>query len=105
MIKTFLKWLFQSSENPSQIALTLKGVIVAAIPWIVTVAGFFHVQVASTDIASIGNSIVILVQASLTAIGAGIAIYGFVRKLINTFAIPWPTSIDTVSKVGEPVNS
>ena len=93
MFKKFITWLVSSSENPSQMALTVKGLIVMGIPWIVTIAGFFHVMVPSADLATVGNSVVILVQATLTAIGAGIAIYGFIRKLINTYFIPWPSQV------------
>lgn len=102
MFKKIVLWFVQSSENPSQMALTLKGIIITIIPWIITALGIFHVSVNSTDVANIGNSIITLVQATLTAVGAGIAVYGFIRKIINSGFIPWPTSTEAVSTVGMP---
>lgn len=102
MFKKIIAWIVQSSEDPSQISLTLKGIIVTIIPWIVTITGVFHLLLSSAELSGIGAQIVILVQSGLSTIGTGIFLYGLIRKLINTFLIPWPTEPSVVASVGAP---
>lgn len=103
MFKKFINWLVQSSENPSQISLTVKGAIATTIPWLVTFGGLFHLTaLTSANLTPLGVAIVAFIQATLSAIGAGIFLYGLARKLINTFFIPWPTDPTVIAAIGAP---
>lgn len=104
VLNALIKWFVTSSENPSKMSLTLKGIIVIAIPWIVTLAGVFHITIMSADLVNLGNSLIGLAQATILAIGLAMTCYGFIRKIINTLFIPWPTDPTVISSIGTPKN-
>lgn len=101
MFKNFINWLIVSSENPSQLALTVKGAIIFAIPTIVGFFGLFHLELGGGDLTNLANSIGVIVESALTLVGAAIFVYGLARKILNGF-IPWPTQGDVVSSLGTP---
>ena len=98
MFKKFLNWLVVSSEDPTAISLTVRGLLVTAVPYIIGIAGFAHFQtLASTtpDIYNVLiNYIVQFINDALTAIGSVMAIYGILRKLFNTH-VPEPANVVT----------
>lgn len=89
MINKFFNWLLISSENPSQGALLMKGLTSLGVVQLLfsTVLPSLGVHVA-WDLSSVGDSLYNITFALLTAISAGVALVGGVRKLWNTFALP-----------------
>lgn len=74
----FFKWLVLSSENPKEIALTIRGIIVVAIPGIVELLNEAGVHILEGEIAHY----VIMITALF---GAVLTVIGLIRKLYNTF--------------------
>lgn len=75
----FLNWLVFSSENPNNVALTIKGILLMAVPVVIDMLKQFGVQFAEQRAVDIISSAVIVISSLLTLIG-------LVRKLINTFS-------------------
>lgn len=75
----FLNWLVFSSENPNNVALTIKGILLMAVPVVVNMLQQFGIQFAEQRAVDIISSAVIVISSLLTLIG-------LVRKLINTFS-------------------
>jgi len=75
----FLNWLVFSSENPDNIALTVKGIALMAVPAVLTITSQFGLSVNETNIVAI-------ISQTTTTLAAGLTVIGLIRKLINTFA-------------------
>lgn len=75
----FLKWIVLSSEDPKQVAMTIRGIIMLSIPTIIGLLGDAGIHVMEGDIMQY--------VAIVTALfGAFLAIVGLVRKLLNHFS-------------------
>lgn len=73
--------LLGSSADPTKIAMTIKGVLVAIIP----IAIYFGMNNASTDLPALGDAIIGAVQAVTAAIAAVMFVYGIARKVYYAF--------------------
>ena len=65
--------IIKSSENPENLSLTIKGILVALIPTVVYLGGVFGLNVAEADLTQ-------FVSAIATLISAGMIIVGLLRK-------------------------
>lgn len=74
----FFKWLVLSSDNPKEVAMTIKGIVIMFIPSLIGFLGDMGLQVAESDV-------VFYVTLAVSSIGAALTVVGLVRKLINTF--------------------
>lgn len=75
----FFKWLVLSSENPKEIALTIRGIILLSLPTIVELlneAGIHALDSKGVEIAVLITSL----------FGVLLAVIGLIRKLVNTFS-------------------
>lgn len=77
-MKKFLNWLVFSSENPNNIALTIKGIALLAVPSVLTITSQFGLSVQEINIVDI-------ISQTTTTLAAGLTVIGIIRKLINTF--------------------
>ena len=75
----FLKWLWYSSENPQNVALTIKAGIPLIISSIVLIASQFNFTLDSNQLEAYSNSMIIVVTGFLTGLGV-------LRKMYYTFA-------------------
>lgn len=67
-----------SSENPEQLSLTIKGLLMFAVPIIVTVAKQNGVEVLESDIISFIDSVYVAIATTITLVG-------LLRKFRNSF--------------------
>lgn len=74
----FFKWLVLSSEDPKQVALTIKGIILLSLPTLMGFLGDIGINVAESDV-------VFYITVCVAILGLILTIIGLVRKLINTF--------------------
>lgn len=80
-MKNIFDWILKSSVDPSKLALTVKGLLVGAIPTIIFLSGVSNIQLSSEELTIAFDAVAQLIQASLTAISAVMIVWGFVRKL------------------------
>lgn len=67
---------FQSSTGTGDLALTIKGLLVAIVPLLVTVVHHYGYNVAQDQVIDVGNAI-------LATIASGMIAFGLIRKLVN----------------------
>ncbi len=65
-----------SSQNPEQLALTVKGVLLTLIPIVVMMAGGLNITLNSDDLIAFVNTLFGIVTL-------GITLYGIVRKIFK----------------------
>jgi hypothetical protein len=82
-----VEWIVYSSNDATQISLTVKGALLGIIPYLMIVAGIAHVNVGdSTTLTALVDSIANFVQVALTAVSALVTVYGLARKVFLTIA-------------------
>tara|TARA_R110000868_G_scaffold175724_3_gene412912 strand:- start:1620 stop:1895 length:276 start_codon:yes stop_codon:yes gene_type:complete len=77
-MEKFFKWLVLSSDNPKEVALTIKGITMMFIPSLIGFLGDLGLNIAQSDV-------VFYITLATSSIGAALTLVGLVRKLINTF--------------------
>ena len=89
-VKKVVAWLVVSSENPENVSLALRGLLVSFIPVILNFAPFIsnmfglHFMITSETLTTIVTNVVNIVNLSLVMIGTAMAGYGAIRKLYNS---------------------
>ena len=84
-MKKLWDWLYKSSENPEQVALTVKGFLNTIGGVVLIASPLFHLNIGQSQIDLIVQSSVQIVITFYTAFAAATTIYGIIRKIINTF--------------------
>lgn len=79
MLEKTFKWFVNSSVDPSKFSLTLK----AGIPFLALLG--IDRYVASSDLNSVVDSLSLVFAAAGTLISGLLSIYGFIRKIRNSF--------------------
>lgn len=82
MFKSFIKWFVKSSEDPARVSLTVKSALVAILPIVMMLTG---VDDSESDLLI--NTIADIVFYGLSLVSAVGVVYGFGRKLWNTFVV------------------
>lgn len=77
--------LLQSSVNPKDLSLTIKGVLTMLVPMIAIALNLAGKQVDDATITSIIDAITNVVATAATTISAFMVLYGLVRKLVLSF--------------------
>ncbi len=73
-LTNILDWFTFSSENPDKLSLTLKG----GLPFVVALSAYFGLNLGMGDWEK-------LVEAVVAVVSGVVFIYGFGRKLVNSF--------------------
>jgi hypothetical protein len=80
-IENVLRWLLQSSANPNEVSLTVKGLLIGAVPVAMVFLGLAHVNLGQDQLTAVVDAIVNVFQDGLMLISAGATLYGIVRKV------------------------
>lgn len=80
-VKKVTDWILTSSANPAEVSLTIRGILMGAIPIIMTFVGLTHLSVSSDMLTSLTNAFVIFVQAALAIVSATMIFVGAARKV------------------------
>jgi len=83
-LENVLRWLLQSSADPNEVSLTIKGLLIGAIPVVMAVLGLAHINLGQDQLTGIVDALVNVVQIALTLFSAVATLYGLVRKVWNT---------------------
>lgn len=62
-----------SSQDPDKLSLTIKGLLLALVPVIITISQAYNLPITESDLVSLVNNLVAIVSAA-------VVIYGIVRK-------------------------
>lgn len=75
-------WLMLSSQNPGQIALTVKASLLGAVTILTVGLGFAHIQVG--NLSPIVDALIAALQALFGLVSALAVVWGLIRKLYLT---------------------
>lgn len=78
------QWIMVSSKDPNKVSLTIRGILVGAITYIVFFAGVFHFNVDQGDLNSLAVQLSDIVQMTLTLVSAVATTVGLVRKIYRS---------------------
>lgn len=84
-MQKFWNWLVLSSADPSQAALTAKGMITFAIPVLMYLVPIFHFHVTPDNLNTLPGTIYDLVFWVFTTAASLMTVLGIFRKLWLTF--------------------
>lgn len=84
-MKKIINWLIKSSEDPSKVALTAKGFVLANAALVAFVYSILHVTTDGQTVNTLAENVGIIVTAGLTIVGAGVTLFGLARKAYNSF--------------------
>jgi len=74
-------WLMVSSKDTEKLSLTVKGVLIGAVTYIVFFAGIFHFNVDQGDLNSLANQLADIVKMTLSLVSAVATTVGLIRKI------------------------
>lgn len=84
MIRKLLELLLQSSQDPTKLSLTVRGILVTLVPVILVTAQYFGIgMVAESDVLAIIEGITQIVAVTLTLVGLVMTTWGMIRKMFR----------------------
>lgn len=83
-MKKIWNWFVLSSANYQNYALTLKGILIGAIPAVIIVAHLANIQLKSEDLTTLIDAMITLFGTVMALVSAGITVFGLVRKVFKT---------------------
>lgn len=80
-IKSVWMWFMVSSVDPTKVSLTVRGFLMAAVPFIVLSSGLMNFSVDEEGLIAIVEVVSTVILQALTIIGTLRAAYGLFRKV------------------------
>lgn len=80
-ISNFFHWLLVSSEDPTKLALTVKGGLGFVVTVVVALSPLFHLNIGSDQLNAIADALVQVVTIGASLISAVAFVVGLIRKL------------------------
>lgn len=77
MFQKFLNWLVTSSYSPQEISLTIQGILIQWVGFIIAALQYFHVSIAAGVLQN-------WIMIACSVFGSFLGIFGLVRKIILT---------------------
>lgn len=72
-----VEWIVRSSENPNKASMTIKGILIANIAFIMLIMKLAHVSISETEVYAIIGDVSLLLGSILT-------VFGLSRKIAIT---------------------
>ena len=72
--------ILQSSNNPENISVTVKGLAVGLVPMIILLLNLFEIKISEIELMSFINAVATAISAIMVAFGAGRKVYNKVIK-------------------------
>jgi uncharacterized membrane protein (GlpM family) len=86
-LNTLARWIVVSSQSPSEISLTIKGVLVGVIPYLMILIGLTHLNVGQDQLSALVDGACTLLQDALMLVSAVMTAYGLARKVWTTIKV------------------
>lgn len=84
MLHRFLEAVLMSSQDPSKVSLTVRGLLVTLVPVILIAAQYFGLgMLAESDVLAIIDGVTKIIAAALTLVGLVMTTWGLIRKMFN----------------------
>jgi hypothetical protein len=89
---TLVRWIVVSSNNPQEISLTIKGVLVGLVPYVMVFIGLAHLNVGQDQLTGIIDGGATVLQDVLMLISAAMTFWGMARKVWITIKVHQQTT-------------
>lgn len=83
-MKKIIAWILLSSKNANNVSLTIKGILLSAVTYVVFFAGVFHLNLQATDLNNLIEAITKFIEWGLTGVSIISTAWGLIRKIITT---------------------
>lgn len=83
-----LKKFLVSSANPEQVSMTIKGMLLAFIPFVLLAVNALGIGVGEGDLKEVVEAVGAFVVAIMGSISSVMVLYGLVRKIIVKIRAP-----------------
>lgn len=77
--------MLQSSQDPSKLALTVKGILLGVMPLVIALFAYFGLDIATNDYAQAVEQITALLAISMTFVGVVRKFYHLSKSLIKKY--------------------
>lgn len=84
-INKYIDWLVNSSKNPENLSLTIKGLLVAVLPMLIILSKMLGFETSEGDMKAMIDMIESIIILGLGIVSSAMTIYGFGRKIYLTF--------------------
>lgn len=87
----FLAWLLQSSKDPQKLALTVRALLVGAIPTALMVIsslcgfGLICLSITNEDLNQLAENLGTILEGFLYVVSGIMFVWGFFRKITNNW--------------------
>jgi hypothetical protein len=93
----FLHWLVTSSENPNNMALTIKGILGTVISLVLLVSPLVHINVNQDQLTGITDGLVQIFLGFTTLVSLVAGVVGMIRKIkLNSAGLSITTTATVV---------
>jgi uncharacterized membrane protein len=83
-LENMINWVLTSSADATEVSLTVRGALIGAIPTIMALSGFAHINLGDGSILTgLFDGTAQFIQSALTVIAAAMTIFGALRKLYH----------------------
>jgi uncharacterized membrane protein (GlpM family) len=89
---TLARWIVVSSADPGEISLTIKGVLVGLVPYVIALAGLGHLNFGADQLNTAIDAVATFVQAGLALVSAAMVLVGMARKVWITIKVHQQTT-------------
>ncbi len=83
--KKIMNKLLQSSANPDNLSLTVKGVLVGLVPIAILIARLFEISLAEADLIGIIENVTALIAGAMLVYGLGRKLYFLILSFVERF--------------------
>lgn len=87
-MKNFFHWLLTSSEDPTKLALTVKGGLGVAVTVVIALSPLFHLKVGSDQLNAVADALVQVATILASLVSAIAFVVGLIRKISTKPVIP-----------------
>ena len=77
-MQKLIKWLVQSSVDPSKVSMTVRGALIGIVPVLLFFAGQFHLGWTEANVVDLIETITLIVSSFFI-------IVGMIRKIVLLF--------------------
>lgn len=84
---TLVRWVVVSSADPKEISLTIKGVLVGLVPYVMVLVGLAHLNVGQDQLTTLIDGIADVIQYLLALISVSMTVVGMARKIWLTIKV------------------
>lgn len=79
-MKKFIQWLVQSSANPKEVSLTVRGALIGIIPVLLFFAGQLQLGWTEADVIDLIETITVIISSFFVIVGMTRKIVLFFKK-------------------------